>query len=68
MADALDDPAQFVAAYVARDTTVHRSRAFVKTRFAREEIEAAAGQLIHAGTVVAAGDVLADSRRVDQRR
>jgi selenocysteine-specific elongation factor len=60
VADALNDPAQFVAAYVARDTTVHRSRAFVKTRFAREEIEAASGQLIQAGTVVAAGDVLAD--------
>ena len=61
VAGALDDPAQFVAAYVARDMAVRRSRAFVKTRFGQEEIDAAAGQLIHAGTVVAAGDVLVDA-------
>jgi selenocysteine-specific elongation factor len=61
VAGALDDPAQFVAAYVARDIAVHRSRTLVKTHFGQEEIDAAAGQLIHAGTVVAAGDVLADA-------
>jgi selenocysteine-specific elongation factor len=61
VAASLDDPANFVAAYVARDTALHRARAFVKTRFGQEEIDAAADQLIRAGTVVAAGDVLADA-------
>ena len=61
VAGALDDPAQFVAAYVARDIAVHRSRAFAKSRFSQEEIDVAAVQLIQAGTVVAAGDVLADA-------
>jgi selenocysteine-specific elongation factor len=61
VAGALDDPAEFVAAYVARDLTVRPSRAFVKTHFAQEAIDAAVDRLIQTGAVVAAGDVLADA-------
>ena len=65
VAGSLDDPAQFVAAHVARDIAVRPSRAFVKTRFGQEEIDAAAGQLIQAGTVVAAGELPCRGQCVD---
>ena len=61
VARSLDDPAQFVAAAVARDLAVRPSSAFVKTRFSQHEIEVAAGQLEQAGVVVAANDVLAEA-------
>ena len=60
-ARSLDDPVQFVAAHVARDVAVRPSSAFVKTRFGQPEIDAAAGQLIQAGTVVIAEGVLAQA-------
>jgi selenocysteine-specific elongation factor len=60
VAESLDTPASFVAAVVARDTAVHRSRAFVKTRFGRDEIDAAVQQLAHGGTVNATGDMVVD--------
>jgi selenocysteine-specific elongation factor len=53
VAESLDDPASFVAAYVARETVVRRSLAFVKTRFSREETDAAIRQLAGNGTVIA---------------
>ena len=37
VAGSLDDPAQFVAAHVARDIAVRPSRAFVKTHFGRKK-------------------------------
>ena len=58
VARSLDDPAHFVAAHVARDIAVRPSHAFVKTRFGQQEIDAAAGQLIQAGTVVTAENFL----------
>ena len=61
VARSLDDPAQFVAAHVARDIAVRSSCAFVKSRFGQKEIDAAAGQLIQAGTVVTAGSFLVDA-------
>jgi selenocysteine-specific elongation factor len=61
VAAALDDPSQFVAAYVARDIAVSRSRAFVKTHLGHDEIDAAAARLSQSGTVVVSGDVLADA-------
>ena len=60
VARSLDDPAQFVAAHVARDTVVRPSSDFAKTRFGQQEIDAAAAQLIH-GTAVTAENVLADA-------
>ena len=61
VARSLDDPVQFVAAHVARDVAVRPSSAFVKTRFGQPEIDAAAGELIQAGTVVIAEGVLAQA-------
>ena len=48
---------QFVAARVAREVAVRR-RAFVKTRFGQQEIDAAAGPAVQAGTVMSAGAFL----------
>jgi len=50
--------AEFVTAYVARDRAVRRSRAFVKTRFSKQDIDQAADQLAREGKVIAAGDML----------
>jgi selenocysteine-specific elongation factor len=50
--------ADFVAAYVSRDRAVRRSRAFVKTRFSKREIDTAADQLVREGVAVAVGDAL----------
>jgi selenocysteine-specific elongation factor len=58
LAGSLSDPRQFVAARVAREVAVRPSRAFVKTRFGQQEIDAASGQLVQAGTVVTAGSLL----------
>jgi selenocysteine-specific elongation factor len=61
LAESLDDPARFAAAYVARDTAVRSSRVFVKTRFSGHEIDAAVQQLVNAQTVYAAGDTLVET-------
>jgi selenocysteine-specific elongation factor len=61
VAASLDDPVSFVTAFVARDIAVHRSRAFVKTRFSRDEIDAAIQQLAREGTVFARGDMVVDA-------
>jgi selenocysteine-specific elongation factor len=58
LAASLDTPAAFVAAYVAPDRAVRRSRAFVKTRFSRQDIDQAADQLAREGKMFAAGDML----------
>jgi selenocysteine-specific elongation factor len=61
VAESLVDPAAFVAAYVARDTAVRRSRAFVKTRFSRDEIDESIQQLARDGRVIATGDMVVDA-------
>jgi selenocysteine-specific elongation factor len=61
LVESLDDPARFVAAYVARDTAVRSSRAFVKTRFSGHDIDAAIQQLVRDQTVYAAGDTLIET-------
>jgi selenocysteine-specific elongation factor len=58
--ESLDEPVSFVAAYVARDTAVRHSRAFMKTRFSGDEIDAAIQQLARDGTVIATGDMVVD--------
>ena len=58
LAAALDRPAELVAAYVSRDRAVRRSRAFVKTRFSKQDIDRAVEQLVREGTVIAVGDML----------
>jgi selenocysteine-specific elongation factor len=60
VAESLDDPMLFVAAYVARDIAVRRLRAFVKTRFSGHDIDAAIRQLVSDRTVYAAGDTLVE--------
>jgi selenocysteine-specific elongation factor len=57
----VDEPALLVAALVARHTAIRRSRALVKTRFSRDEIDAAIQQLGREGTVIATADMLVDS-------
>jgi selenocysteine-specific elongation factor len=61
IAESLDEPALFVAAYVARDKVLRFSRAFVKTRFSRDEIDAAVQQLARDGSALASGDMLVDA-------
>jgi selenocysteine-specific elongation factor len=56
----LDVPATFVAASVARDRVLRRSRAFLKTPFSSEDIDAAIEQLAPERTVVALGDMLVE--------
>jgi selenocysteine-specific elongation factor len=58
LAASLHSPAEFVAAYVARDRAVRRSRAFVKTQFSTQDIDGAVEQLVREGKVIAAGDML----------
>jgi selenocysteine-specific elongation factor len=61
VATSLDTPAAFVAAYVARDTVLRHSRAFVKTRFSKQDVESAIEQLVRDGTVVVGRDMLIDA-------
>jgi selenocysteine-specific elongation factor len=58
VAESLDKPALFVAAHVARARVLRRSRAFVKTRFSRDDIDAALQQLAREGSLVVTGDML----------
>ena len=57
----LEAPAAFIAAFVARDTAVRRHRAFLKTGFSTDEIDAAIQLLVGEGSVVATGDMLVDA-------
>ena len=68
VAESLVGPALFVAAYVGRDTTVRRSRAFVKTRFSRDEIDEAIQQLARDGRVFTTGDMVVDAATWDAAR
>ncbi len=61
VAESLDKPALFVAAHVARARVLRRSRAFVKTRFSRDDIDAALQQLAREGSLVVTGDMLVDA-------
>jgi selenocysteine-specific elongation factor len=61
VAESLVDPALFVAACVARDAAVRRSRAFVKTQFSRDEIDESIQQLVRDGRVIATGDMVVDA-------
>jgi selenocysteine-specific elongation factor len=53
VAESLDAPAPFVAAFVGRDTALRRDRTFLKTRFSMDDIDAAIQQLVSNGSVVA---------------
>jgi selenocysteine-specific elongation factor len=61
VAESLDQPALFVAAHVARARVLRRSRAFVKTRFSRDDIDAAIQELAREGSLVVTGDMLVDA-------
>jgi selenocysteine-specific elongation factor len=63
VAASLDSAADFVAVSVARDVVIHRSRAFAKTRFSRDEIDAAITRLVGDGAVVVAGEMLVDAAK-----
>jgi selenocysteine-specific elongation factor len=63
VAESLESPTSFVAAYVARDVAIRRSRVFVKTRFSKEDIDAAIERLVREGAVVASGDTVVDAAR-----
>jgi selenocysteine-specific elongation factor len=61
VAAALDSPPKFVATYVDRDRVVRRSKAFLKTPFGTEDIDAAIEELTREERVVASGDMLVDA-------
>jgi selenocysteine-specific elongation factor len=63
VADSLTISTSYVAACVARDVAVRRSRAFVKTSFSTDDIDAGVAQLVRDGAVVASGDVVVDAAR-----
>ena len=60
LAESLEQPAAVVGAYVGRDIVVRRSRALVKTRFSKSDIDTAVQQLLRDGSVVSAGDMLVE--------
>jgi len=62
LAASLESPTDFVAAHVARDVVIHRSRAFVKTRFSRDEIDRAADALAGKGDLILTDDMLVDAK------
>jgi selenocysteine-specific elongation factor len=62
VAQSLDSPTDFVSAAVARDVVIHRSRAFLKTRFGRDEIDRAIQELAGERTLIVAGEMLVDAR------
>jgi len=61
VAESIEDPAQLVAAYLARDGAQRRSQLLLKSRFSREELGAAIDRLVAAGTLVTVGDVVVDA-------
>ena len=60
LAEALEAPAAVVAAHVARDLVVQPSRAFLQTRFSKEDIDTAVQQLVAAAAVIGAANVLVE--------
>jgi selenocysteine-specific elongation factor len=58
LAGSIDTSAELVAAHLARDRAVRRSRAFVKTRFSKQDIDEATERLVREGQVIAAGDMV----------
>jgi len=65
IAASLDRPSAFVAGYVARDRVVQPVRAFVKSRFSRQDIDAAIEELARQGTVVALSSTVAHGANVE---
>jgi len=61
ISESLDAPTRLVAAHVARDVALEAARGFVKTRFSKDEIDAAVQQLARSGTVVVRGEMVVDS-------
>lgn len=53
LAESLEMPAAVVAAYVARDVAIRRSRAFLKTRFSQSDVDTAIQELARDGVVIA---------------
>jgi len=61
LSESLDTPTRLIAAHVTRDVAIHAARALMKTRFSKEEIDAAVQQLAREGTVVVSGEMVVDS-------
>jgi selenocysteine-specific elongation factor len=60
LAASFETPAEVVAAHVARDIVVQPSRAFLQTRFSKEDIDTAIQRLVSAGDVIAAGNMIVE--------
>jgi selenocysteine-specific elongation factor len=60
-ASAIDDPARFLAAYIAHRGAVRRSQLLLKSRFSDEDLVLAVDRLVREGELVSAGDVIADA-------
>jgi len=61
VAASLSSATDFIAASVARDVVIRRSRAFVKTRFSKVEIDRAIAQMVGERVLIATGDMLVDT-------
>ena len=60
-ADAIDDPAGFLATYIAHRGAARRSQLLLKSRFSNEDLAAAVDRLVREGALVAVGDFIVDA-------
>ena len=60
-AAAIEDPARFLAAYIARHGAARRSQLLLKSRFSSEDLAIAVDRLVGEGALVSVGDVIADA-------
>jgi selenocysteine-specific elongation factor len=60
LSESLETPAAVVAAHVARDIVIQPARAFLQTRFSKDDIDAAIQQLVGEGSVIRAADMLVE--------
>jgi selenocysteine-specific elongation factor len=58
VAASLEEPRRLLEAFIERDVAIPRSQALWRSNFSREEVDAAANQLIQEGLVVGVGESL----------
>jgi selenocysteine-specific elongation factor len=58
---AIEDPARFLAAYVAHHGAVRRSQLLLKSRFSDQDLANAVDRLVREGSLVSVGDFVADA-------
>ena len=63
LAESVDDVTGFVGAYVSREGAVRRAELLRKSNFSAGDIDGAIARLVGAGSLVSAGDLVADPER-----